>query len=209
MLSKNYRGSYQGKKGEEWRQIFINRVPKFGNDNEQADAITNKVVKLFCEEIISQKNYRGGQYNPGIYSTSFHLALGFFTAASANGRKSRDPLSNGIGPSIGMDNNGPTAILNSIKKLENEMITNGTSVTLDFHPSAFKIDLFVPLLRSFFKKKGGYHIQFNIVGKETLLEAQNFPENYTNLVVRIAGYPVLFNELSKTAQDSIIARTEL
>ncbi|KKK41141.1 MAG: 4-hydroxyphenylacetate decarboxylase large subunit [Candidatus Lokiarchaeum sp. GC14_75] len=208
MLSKNYRGSYKGKKGEEWRQIFINRAPKFGNDNEEADTITNNVVKLFCEEIINHKNYRGGSYNPGIYSTSFHLALGFFTAASADGRKSRDPLSNGIGPSTGMDKNGPTAILNSIMRLENEIMTNGNSVTLDFHPSAFKLDLFLPLIRSFFKQYGGYHLQFNIAGKESLLDAQKFPEKYTNLVVRIAGYPVLFNELSKSAQDSIIARTQ-
>ncbi|HEA70888.1 hypothetical protein LCGC14_0608340 [marine sediment metagenome] len=208
MLLKNYRGSHRGKKGEEWRQIFINRVPKFGNDNEQADKITRNVVKLFCEELVKHKNYRGGSYNPGIYSTSFHLALGFFTAASANGRKSRDPLSNGICPSTGMDKNGPTAILNSIMKLENELMTNGNSVTLDFHPSAFKLDLFLPLIRSYFKRYGGYHIQFNIAGKETMLNAQNFPEKYASLVVRIAGYPVLFNDLSKIAQDSIIARTE-
>ncbi len=208
MLSKNYRGTYQGKKGEEWRQIFINKVPKFGNDDDFADSIARDVAKLFCDELVKQKNYRGGIYNPGIYSTSFHIALGVFTAASADGRKSRDYLSNGIGPTSGMDKNGPTAILNSMMKLDNELMTNGNSAMLDFHPNTLHIDHFRSLIRSFFKEKGGYHIQFNIVGKDILCDAQKNPENYSGLVVRIAGYPVLFNELSKTAQNSIIARTE-
>jgi formate C-acetyltransferase len=207
MLLKNYRGKYREKKGEEWRQLLINKVPKFGNDDDIADLLAQDVAKLFCEELLKYNNYRGGKYNPGIYSTSFHLALGFFTTATADGRKSRDPLSNGVGPTIGMAKHGPTAILNSIMKLENELMTNGNSVMLDFHPNTLKRELFLPLIRSFFKKNGGFHIQFNVVGKETLCEAQRNPVKYPGLVVRIAGYPVLFNELSKTAQDSIIART--
>jgi pyruvate formate-lyase/glycerol dehydratase family glycyl radical enzyme len=117
MLSKNYRGTYSGKKSEEWRQFFINKIPKFGNDDDYVDYIARDVANLFCEEILKQNNYRGGKYNPGIYSTSFHLAFGVFTAASADGRKSRESLSNGIGPTNGRDKSGPTAILNSIKKL--------------------------------------------------------------------------------------------
>ena len=208
MLLKNYRGTHRGKKGEEWRQIFINKVPKFGTDDDYVDSIAHDVAKLFCEELLKYKNYRGGNYNPGIYSTSFHLALGVFTAASADGRKSRDALSNGVGPTIGMDKNGPTAILNSVMKLENELMTNGNSTMLDFHPNTLKLELFLPLVRSFFKKNGGYHIQFNVIGKETLCDAQENPVKHLGLVVRIAGYPVLFNELSKSAQDDLIARTE-
>ncbi len=208
MLLKNYRGTYRGKKGEEWRQIFINKVPKFGNDDDYVDSIARDVAKLFCEELLNYKNYRGGSYNPGIYSTSFHLALGIFTAASADGRKSRDALSNGVGPTIGMDKKGPTAILNSVMKLDNELMTNGNSTMLDFHPNTFNSKLFLPLIRSFFKKSGGYHIQFNVVGRETLCDAQKNPEKNPGLVVRIAGYPVLFNELSKSAQDDLISRTE-
>ncbi len=208
MLKKNYRGTYREKKGEEWRQIFINRVPKFGNDDDYTDSFAHDIAKLFCEEILKYKNYRGGNYNPGIYSTSFHLAFGYFTAASADGRKSRDPLSNGVGPTIGNEKNGPTAILNSIMKLENELMTNGNSVTLDFHPNVLKLELFLPLIRSYFKENGGFHVQFNVVGKEALCDAQKNPKKNPGLVVRIAGYPVLFNELSKSAQDSIIARTE-
>lgn len=208
MLKKNYRGTYREKKGEEWRQIFINRVPKFGNDDDYTDSFAHDIAKLFCEEILKYKNYRGGNYNPGIYSTSFHLAFGYFTAASADGRKSRDPLSNGVGPTIGNEKNGPTAILNSIMKLENELMTNGNSATLDFHPNVLKLELFLPLIRSYFKENGGFHVQFNVVGKEALCDAQKNPKKNPGLVVRIAGYPVLFNELSKSAQDSIIARTE-
>lgn len=209
ILKRNYRGTYKDKKGEEWRQIFINKVPKFGNDNDYVDIIAHDVAKLFCEELLKYKNFRGGGYNPGIYTTSFHLALGTFTAATADGRKSREPLSNGIGPTHGRDKNGPTAILNSIKKLENELMTNGNSIIIAVHPNSInQNDLFLPLIKSYFRKEGGYHIQFNSVGKQTLCEAQVHPEQYLGLVVRIAGYSVLFTELSKTAQDDIIFRTE-
>ena len=208
MLKRNYRGTYREKKGEEWRQIFLNKIPKFGNDIDDVDLIARDVARLFCEEVRKHKNYRGGNYNPGIYSTSFHLAFGAFTAASADGRKSRDPLSNGVGPSNGVDKKGPTAILNSVKKLDNSLQTNGNSLILAYNPSSFRVDLFPALIRSYFVKDGGYHVQFNVVGKQTLCDAQKHPERYPGLVVRIAGYSVLFNELSKTAQDDIIARTE-
>jgi len=208
MLTKNYRGKYRERKGEEWRQHFINKVPKFGNDDDYVDSIAREVAKMYCEEILKYTNYRGGKYNPGIYSTAFHIGMGFYTAASADGRKSRDPLSNGVGPTNGMDKNGPTAILNSVMKLENELQTNGNSLILAFSPKTFKVDLFPPLVRSFFKPNGGFHVQFNSIGKETLCAAQENPDAYPGLVVRIAGYSVLFNALSKNAQNDIIERTE-
>jgi formate C-acetyltransferase len=136
------------------------------------------------------------------------MAFGVFTAASADGRKSREPLSNGVGPTNGRDKNGPTAVLNSIMKLDNELITNGNSVILAFHPNTLKIELFLPLIKTYFEENGGYHIQFNVVGKEILCDAQINPKEYQGLVVRIAGYSVLFTELSKSAQDEIIGRTE-
>ena len=208
MLRKNYRGTYQERKGEEWQQIFINKVPKFGNDDDYVDQIAVDVATSYCDEIAKYSNYRGGKYNPGIYSTTFHLALGSFTGASADGRKSRDPLSNGVGPSNGMDKKGPTAIFNSVTKLQNHLMTNGNSLILAFHPNTLKIELFPSFIRSFFRPDGGYQVQFNVVGKETLLEAQKNPVEYRGLVVRIAGYSVLFTELSQNAQDDIIARTE-
>lgn len=208
MLRKNYRATYQGRKGEEWRQIFINKVPKFGNDDDYVDQIAADVATSYCDEIAKYSNYRGGKYNPGIYSTTFHLALGALTGASANGRKSRDPISNGVGPSNSMDKKGPTAIFNSVSKLQNHLMTNGNSLILAFHPNTLKIELFPALIRSFFGPDGGYQVQFNIVGKEILLDAQKNPDEYRGLVVRIAGYSVLFTELSRNAQDDIITRTE-
>ncbi|MFX1377829.1 MAG: glycyl radical protein [Promethearchaeota archaeon] len=208
MLMKNYRGIYLGKKGSEWRELFINKVPKLGNDDDYVDQIAVDIVKEYCNEISKYKNFRAGIFNPGIYSTSFHIAFGSWTAASADGRKSRDALSNGVGPTHGRDKKGPTAILNSVKKLNNELITNGTSLLLDFHPNSLKEEVFIPLIKSYFKPKGGYHIQFNVIGKDTLCKAQQSPDDYRGLVVRIAGYSVLFTELTKAAQNDIIARTQ-
>jgi pyruvate formate-lyase/glycerol dehydratase family glycyl radical enzyme len=208
ILMKNYRGEYKSKKGSEWREFFINKVPKFGNDEDYVDQIAKSIVHEYCREIGKYENYRGGLFNPGVYSTSLHLAFGTFTGASANGRKSRDPLSNGLGPTHGRDKNGPTAILNSVKKLEHGLITNGSSLLLDFHPNSINQAIFVPLIRSFFTDDGGYQVQFNVIGKDVLCDAQTHPDNYRGLVVRIAGYSVLFNELSKAAQDDIISRTQ-
>ncbi len=208
LLGKNYRGNYLGKKGEEWRQLFINKVPKFGNDDDYVDQIAVEVADFYCEEISKYTNYRGGKYNPGIYSTSLHLAFGSFTGASADGRKSRSPLSNGLCPTHGRDKKGPTAILNSVRKLNHGVMTNGNSLILAFHPNTIKEENFTPLIQSFFEQDGGFQIQFNVVGKETLCDAQLYPEQHRGLVVRIAGYSVLFTELSKNAQDEIIARTE-
>jgi len=208
MLKKNYRRSYNGKEGSVWREIFINKVPKYGNDNDYVDEIAVDINKLYCEEIAKYDNFRGGKFNPGIYSTSLHLAFGTLTGASADGRKARDPLSNGLGPTHGRDKNGPTAICNSVKKLDNELMTNGNSLILAFHPKSMKKDIFLPLIKTYFEPKGGYQVQFNVVGKKILCDAQENPDNYQGLVVRIAGYTVYFTELSKVAQDEIIARTE-
>ncbi|MFX0080186.1 MAG: glycyl radical protein [Candidatus Hodarchaeota archaeon] len=208
MLRKNFKGVYQGRKGTEWREFFINKVPKFGNDNNYVDQIAVDVARFYCEEISKYSNYRGGKYNPGIYSTTFHLAFGVFTGASADGRRKTEPLSNGLCPTSGMDENGPTAILNSIKKLDNGLMSNGNSLILSFHPNTLKLNILIPLIRTFFEPEGGYQIQFNVVGKKTLCNAQEDPDSYRGLVVRIAGYSVYFTELSKSAQDEIIARTE-
>lgn len=208
MLKKDYKGSFQVRRAKEWQQIFINKIPKFGQDDDYVDLIARDVAKHYCEEIARYKNYRGGKYNPGIYSTSFHLAFGAFTAATADGRNLGQPLSNGLGCTHGMDINGPTALLNSVKKLPHSLMTNGNSLILSFHPNTVSIDKFLPLIESFFEQKGGYHLQFNAVGRDILLDAQKHPESYPNLVVRIAGYSVYFTALSKGAQDEIIARTE-
>jgi pyruvate formate-lyase/glycerol dehydratase family glycyl radical enzyme len=208
MLKKDFKGTIQDQKGRVWRELFINKVPKFGNDDDYADQIAVEVARAYCDEIVKYKNYRGGKYNPGIYSTAFHLALGAFTGATADGRKLGTPLSNGVGPTHGMDRHGPTSLLKSVMKLPNELMTNGNSLILAFQPNSVVIDNFIPLLRTFFSSEGGYHLQFNAAGRDILLDAQQHPESHRSLVVRIAGYSVYFTELSKGAQDEIIARTE-
>ncbi|MHA1985122.1 MAG: glycyl radical protein [Promethearchaeota archaeon] len=208
LLSKNYKRNYQGRNGKEWREIFINKIPKFGNDDDYVDELAVDVANFYCEEISKHLNYRGGIFNPGIYSTTFHLAFGVFTGASADGRRKTEPLSNGVGPTSAMDNSGPTAILNSVKKLNHGLMTNGNSLILAFHPNSMNLEVLIPLIRTFFEPEGGYQVQFNVVGKETLCDAQINPDNHLGLVVRIAGYSVYFAELSKSAQDEIIARTE-
>jgi len=208
ILHKDFKGTIHDRKAREWQQIFINKAPKFGNDDDYVDQIAVAVATQYCEEIAQYTNYRGGKFNPGMYSTAFHIALGAFTGATADGRRMGQPLSNGLGPTHGMDINGPTAVLNSVKKLPHKLMTNGNSLILAFHPDSIAIEKFVPLIRSFFEESGGYHLQFNAVGKKVLLDAQEHPENYRNLVVRIAGYSVYFTELSKGAQNEIISRTE-
>jgi len=208
MLKKNYKGTVLDKKAKVWRQLFINKVPKFGNDDDYVDKIAADVARLYCDEVVKYKNIRGGTFNPGIYSTALHLAFGVFSAASADGRKLGDVLSNGVGPTNGRDLNGPTAVLNSVMKLPNELMTNGNSLILAFHPNALNLEKFPPLIQTYFEINGGYHMQFNVVGKDILLDAQENPTNYQSLVVRLAGYSVYFTELSRTAQNEIINRTE-
>ena len=153
-------------------------------------------------------NYRGGKYNPGFFTNGAETMADMITGASADGRKSAARLSNGVCPTNGLDKNGPTAILNSVKKLNHGLMTNGNSLILAFHPNTMNLEILIPLIRTFFEPEGGYQVQFNVVGKETLYDAQINPDNYMSLVVRIAGYSVYFTELSKSAQDEIIARTE-
>ncbi len=208
MLRKDFKGTIKEQKAKVWREIFVNKVPKFGNDDDYVDQIAVDVAQSYCDEIAKYTNYRGGKYNPGIYSTSFHIALGAFTGATADGRRLGTPLSNGLGSTHGYDRQGPTALLKSVMKLPNKLMTNGNSLILAFQPNSVVMNKFLPLLRTFFGPKGGYHLQFNAVGKDILLDAQQNPDNYRSLVVRIAGYSVYFTELSKGAQDEIIARTE-
>ncbi len=208
MLRKNFKGTYQEKNGNVWKTMFVNKFQKFGNDDDYVDAIAKQVANQYCEEISSYANYRGGKYNPGIYSTTLHLGFGVFTGASADGRERGQPLSNGVSPTNGMDKNGPTSIFNSVMKLDNDLISNGSILTIAIHPRALSKDKLLALIKSYLKPKGGFQVQFNAVSKELLYDAQKNPDNYRGLVVRIAGYTVYFTELSKTAQDDIIARTE-
>ena len=139
------------------------------------------------------------------------MPLGAQTGATPDGRLAFTPIADGVGPVSGRDVSGPTATANSVAKLDHGIASNGTLFNQKFHPAALAgtegLLKFVSLIRGFFDQKG-MHMQFNVVNRETLLDAQKNPENYRNLVVRVAGYSALFTTLSRSLQDDIIARTE-
>lgn len=153
----------------------------------------------------------GGQFQAGLYPVSANVPLGAQTGATPDGRYAHTPVADGVSPSAGKDQHGPTAACNSVSRLDHYIASNGTLFNMKFHPSALAgnsgLANFVALVRSYFDQKGS-HIQFNVVSRETLLDAQKHPEKYKSLVVRVAGYSALFTSLSRSLQDDIINRTE-
>jgi pyruvate formate-lyase/glycerol dehydratase family glycyl radical enzyme len=198
--------------GDDWtdaedkRTYFLTKIPKYGNDVDEVDAMAAWVVDSFCDEMAKHKNYRGGSFWPGIFSVGFHLAFGSFTAATPDGRSSGDILGNGLTPTTGNAMIGPTAVANSVTKLPLERLHNGANLNLRFPGNKIRPENLLAFIKTYFDK-GGMQVQFNMVDSEVLKAAQKEPEKYKDLVVRISGYSVLFTGLSDTAQDEIICRT--
>lgn len=192
-------------------QKLIDEVPKFGNDIPEVDAFARDVAYTYTKPLQNYRNPRGGIFQAGLYPVSANVPLGAQTGATPDGRLAHMPVADGVSPSAGKDVNGPTAAANSVSKLDHFIASNGTLFNQKFHPSALSgkagLDNFVGLIRSYFDQKGS-HMQFNVVSRETLLDAQKHPEQYKHLVVRVAGYSALFTTLSKSLQDDIIRRTE-
>ncbi len=190
---------------------MIAAVKKYGNDIADADMLAREVAYSYTKEVEKYTNPRGGLYQAGLYPVSANVPLGAETGATPDGRLAFTPIADGVGPVSGRDVCGPTATANSVAKLDHAIASNGTLFNQKFHPAALSgtegILKFVALIRGFFDQKG-MHMQFNVVNRETLLDAQKHPENYRNLVVRVAGYSALFTTLSRSLQDDIIARTE-
>lgn len=190
---------------------LIEEVPKFGNDISEVDAFARDVAYTYTEPLQNYKNPRGGSFQAGLYPVSANVPLGAQTGATPDGRLAYQPVADGVSPSAGKDVNGPTAAANSVSRLDHYIASNGTLFNQKFHPSALSgrngLENFVGLIRSYFDQKGS-HMQFNVVSRETLLDAQKHPEQYKHLVVRVAGYSALFTTLSKSLQDDIILRTE-
>ena len=195
----------------EIKRLIDETCPKYGNDIFEVDMFARDVANTYTKEVEKYKNVRGGIFQAGLYPVSANVPLGGTTGATPDGRLAYTPLADGIGPASGRDVKGPTATANSVAKLEQGVASNGTLLNQKFHPSALEgmagLSKFVALIRSYFDQKG-MHVQFNVVTKETLLDAQAHPENYKTLVVRVAGYSALFTTLSKSLQDDIINRTE-
>lgn len=190
---------------------MIDEVPKYGNDIPEVDLFARDVAYVYTRELEKYKNPRGGMYQAGLYPVSANVPLGHQTGATPDGRLANTPVADGVGPCSGKDVNGPTSAANSVAKLDHAIASNGTLYNQKFHPSALRgqegLHKFAAYIRAFFDQKG-MHMQFNVVSRETLLDAQKHPENYKNLVVRVAGYSALFTTLSKSLQDDIINRTE-
>jgi len=199
------------KDGEYVRQLLINGAPKFGNDNDEVDEIVRDVALIYCEEVQKYTNPRGGTFQPGLYPVSANVSCGMETKASADGRYAGEPLADGVSPTSGRDQSGPTAALNSVAKLDHHIASNGTLLNQKFHPSALQgeegLRNLSALVRGYFEQKG-MHVQFNVVSREKLMDAQKNPDKYKNLVVRVAGYSAHFVSLDKSIQEDIIARTE-
>ena len=190
---------------------LIEQAPKYGNDDDDADAMARRVAYAYTKPLQQYRNPRGGMYQAGLYPVSANVPLGRQTGATPDGRLANTPVADGVGPMQGRDIKGPTATANSVSKLDHGIASNGTLFNQKFHPSALAgedgLRKFASYIRTFFDEKG-MHMQFNVVNRETLLDAQKHPENYKTLVVRVAGYSALFTTLSKSLQDDIIKRTE-
>ncbi len=189
----------------------INALPKFGNDNDEVDAFAREASYVYTRPFDKYTNPREGKYQAGLYPVSANVPLGAQTGATPDGRLAYTPIADGVSPGAGRDITGPTAAANSVSKIDHGIASNGTLYNMKFHPSALKgeegLQNFVSLVRGYFDRKG-MHVQFNVVSRETLEDAQKHPENYKNLVVRVAGYSALFTTLSRSLQDDIINRTE-
>lgn len=190
---------------------MINSLPKYGNDIPEVDAFAREVGNTYTKPLEKFTNNRGGIFQAGLYPVSANVPLGYQTGATPDGRLAYTPIADGVGPASGRDVKGPTATANSVARLDHGIASNGTLFNQKFHPSALSsmesLDKFVAYLRGYFDQKG-MHVQYNVVSKETLIDAQKNPEKYKNLVVRVAGYSALFTTLSRSLQDDIINRTE-
>ncbi len=195
---------------EEFRYKLIYETPKYGNDDDYADAQAIAVFDLFFDAVDGRPNARGGRHHIMMLPTTSHVYFGSVTGAMPDGRKAWQPLSEGISPFQGSDIKGPTAVIKSASKI-GHLRTGGTLLNQKFTPQLLAdekgIHALTSLIRSYFKLNG-HHIQFNVVTAETLRDAQKHPEKYRDLIVRVAGYSDYFNDLGTELQDEIIRRTE-
>lgn len=205
------KSNFAGEDGQKIRTRLINRFEKYGNDIDDVDNISAKLLRLYCKEVEKYDNPRNGKFTPGSYTVSAHVPLGAVVGATPDGRYAKEQLADGgLSPMVGQDHAGPTAVLKSVSKLDNYLLSNGTLLNVKFTPATLagsqNLNKLADFLHAFSKLKL-QHIQFNVVNAQTLIEAQEKPQDYANLVVRVAGYSAFFVELSKEIQDDIIRRT--
>jgi len=195
---------------EPLRQTLLHKTPKYGNDDDYADEIMRAVFETYFEAVDGRPNTKGGKYRVNLLPTTVHVYFGSVIGATPDGRKAGLPLSEGISPVQGVDRQGPTAVLKSAAKMDHGR-TGGTLLNMKFTPALLEgedgLDNLTQLIRTYFRLDG-HHIQFNVVDAETLRKAKTRPEEYQNLIVRVAGYSDYFVDLGEALQNEIIERTE-
>jgi len=210
--------NFAGREGEKLRQTLLNDAPKYGNDDDYVDLLLREAYTYFIDEIWKHHNTRFGRgpigcgYYAGTSSISANVPSGAVVTATPDGRRAYTPLAEGCSPSLGTDISGPTAVFKSVSKLPTEKILGGVLLNQKLSPASIENETdkkkLISMLRTFFDDLKGWHVQYNIVSRETLLDAKKYPEKYRDLVVRVAGYSAFFTTLSPDTQDDIIARTE-
>ena len=192
------------------QQLLQNRTPRYGNDDDRADAFMREGFEMFYDAVNGRPNTKGGVYRIQMLPTTCHVYFGSVTGATPEGRKAGVPVSEGISPVQGADRSGPTAVLRSAAKMDH-VRTGGTLLNQKFTPSLVEgeqgLQKLAHLVRSYFAM-GGHHTQFNVVDADTLRDAQEHPGEHRDLIVRVAGYSDYFCDLGKALQDEIIERTE-
>ena len=205
VIDANYEGY------ENIRQMFINTIPKFGNDNDEVDQLAHEFADFACNEVEKYTGMLGNPFCNGLVTVSANVSHGSMCWALPSGKKARESLADGCGPYMGRDLNGPTAVIKSVSKLNHAKHTNGILLNMKFNPNVVKgmkgRNNFVAFIKAAMDL-GLYHIQFNVVDTETLINAQRTPEKYGDLMIRVAGYSATFVDLHKDVQNSIIERTE-
>ncbi len=203
------RDDFEG--SEDTRLMFLNRAPKYGNDEDEVDRIAGELIDIFSGELDKHRSPRGGSFSTSVYSVTTHVAMGVLMSATPDGRKRSAPLSVGISPAQGRDRKGPTLAMKSAAKIDYRKVLNGSAFNLKFHPSALRgeegTQNLADLMRTYFRI-GGQQLQVDVVDTETLRAAQQRPEEYQDLLVRVAGYSARFVDLSAAMQEEFIARTE-
>ncbi len=190
--------------------LVRNKTPKYGNDDSYADSIMKSVFDFFNKSVTGRPNMKGGTYRINMLPTTCHVYFGEVMMASSNRRFAYKPVSEGISPEKGADTKGPTSVIKSASKMD-YLRTGGTLLNQKFTPGIIAgengLEQMSNLIRTYFNMDG-HHIQFNVIDRETLIQAQKNPDEYKDLIVRVAGYSDRFRNLSKALQDEIIERTE-
>jgi pyruvate formate-lyase/glycerol dehydratase family glycyl radical enzyme len=218
ILVENLKNNFEGKEGERIRQMLLNYAPKYGNDDDYVDLLLYDAYMFYINELAKYHTTRFGRgpvgcsYYAGTSSISSNVPSGAVVPATPDGRKAFTPLAEGSSPTSGTDTLGPTAVFKSVSKLPTNKILGGVLLNQKLSPSALANETqkqkLISIIRTFFETLKGWHVQYNIVDRNTLLAAKVNPENYRDLVVRVAGYSAFFTTLSPDTQDDIIARTE-